>query len=100
MNEQLELIKKEQEDWKSKVVVDNTHFKINARQPKKPCQQDKQKTLLEDEPKKLGLRLPSKRLKECAARQIFTTKTVENMPSTIFASDEYKPPQSLLSGSK
>ena len=68
VKEELALKHKEEEDWKKKVVVDNTHFTVNARQPKKPHQIDKHKTMLEEEPKKIGLRLSSKRLGQLAER--------------------------------
>ena len=47
---------KEQEDWKKKVVVDSTHFSVNTRAPD-TSQVDKVHTLLEERPKKIGLRL-------------------------------------------
>lgn len=48
--------------------------------------------MLKEEPKKIGLRLSNSRLKEIAERQIMATKTVENIPSTIFANDPYIDP--------
>ena len=57
---------------------------------------DKHKTMLEEEPKKIGFRLSSKRLRETVARQIFTTKHVEHIPSTIFANETYKAPHTIL----
>jgi len=47
--------------------------------------------MLEEEPKKVGFRLSNKRLRDTVERQIFATKYVENIPSTIFASGEFKP---------
>lgn len=35
VKELLELQQKEQDDWKKKVVVENPHFVVNTRQPKK-----------------------------------------------------------------
>lgn len=47
---------------------------------------------MEDEPKKIGLRLSNSTLKRVAERQIMTTKFVEHIPSTIFADDKYIDP--------
>jgi len=46
----------------------------------------------EDEVKKAGIRMTDKRLKETVTRQILTTKVVENVPSTIFANEDYIDP--------
>jgi hypothetical protein len=48
---------REIEAWNKKVVVESTHFTVNTRQPKHLDQADKNHTMLEDEPKKLGLRI-------------------------------------------
>lgn len=67
---------KELETWKGKLVVDNPHFTVNTIQHKKPGQVEKHRNLLEDEPKKIGLRLSNSRLKQIAERQIMVTKNV------------------------
>src|SRR5262249_21228362 len=85
VKEQLDQLHKEQDDWKKKVVVANTHFQVNTRVPKRSEQTDKHNNMLEEEPKKIGLRLSQKRIREQTARQIFVSKNVGNMPSTIFA---------------
>ena len=48
--------------------------------------------MLEEEPKKIGLRLSNSRLKEIAARQIMTTKHVEHIPATMYANDAFIDP--------
>ncbi len=35
VKEMLELQQKEQEEWRKKLVVENPHFTVNTRQPKK-----------------------------------------------------------------
>ncbi len=59
---------KEVEDWKKKVVVENPHFAVNTRQPPHIAQADKMKTLLEEQPKKVGLRLSNSQFKNLAER--------------------------------
>lgn len=56
--------------------------------------------MLEEEPKKVGFRLSNKRLRDTVERQIFATKYVENIPSTIFASGEFKPQNNILGSLK
>ena len=73
---------KEQEDWKKKVVVGNTHFSVNTREPD-TSQVDKIKTLLEERPKKIGLRLSNSQFKNLAERQIMTTKFLEPAPPSM-----------------
>ena len=59
---------KEAEDWKKKVVVESTHFTVNTRQPKHIAQVDKNRTMLEEEPKKIGLRLSQSQFRHLAER--------------------------------
>ena len=83
---------KELDDWKKKIVVDNPHFTVNTIQHQKPGQAEKHRGLLEDQPKKIGLRLSNSTLKRVAERQIMATKNVEHIPSTIFADDRFIDP--------
>lgn len=57
VREMAETKAKEAEDWKKKVVVGSTHFTVNTRMPKHIAQVDKNRTMLEEDPKKIGLRL-------------------------------------------
>ena len=50
---------------------------------------DKYKDLRQDEIKKVGLRLGTKKLRELTARQIFTSKEVGQPPVSAFAKEEY-----------
>jgi hypothetical protein len=59
---------KEAEDWKKKVVVNNLHFTVNTRQPKHIAQVDKNRTMLEEPPKKLGFRLSQSQFRHLAER--------------------------------
>lgn len=92
VKEQQELIQKELDTWKSKVVVANPHFQVDTRQYEKPGQKEKHRGMLDGDPKKVGLRLSQKRIKEQVARQVLITKKVEHIPSTIFADVEFKDP--------
>ena len=73
---------REQEEWKKKVVVESTHFAVNTRAPD-TSQVDKIKTLLEDRPKKIGLRLSNSQFKNLAERQIMTNKYLEPAPPSM-----------------
>ena len=68
VKEELELKHKEQDQWKQKVVVSNTHFQVNTKQPTKADQLNKHKNMLEEEPKKVGFRLSNKRLRDTVER--------------------------------
>jgi len=83
---------REIEAWNKKVVVDSTHFTVNTRQPKHLDQADKNHTMLEEEPKKLGLRISQAKMRHLAARQILATKTVESMPPSMNTYLEYVDP--------
>jgi hypothetical protein len=83
---------KEAEDWKKKVVVDNLHFTVNTRQPEHIAQIDKIKTLLEERPKKIGLRLSNSQFRHLAERQIMTTKVLEPAPPSMYTYLEYVDP--------
>jgi hypothetical protein len=90
---------KEVEDWKKKVVVDNTHFTVNTRQPHYIAQADKMRTMLEEQPKKVGLRLSNSQFKHLAERQIMTNKFLEPTPASMNTYLEYVNPlknQSVL----
>jgi hypothetical protein len=91
--------KKELDDWKNKVVVDNPVFNVNTRRPAKPNQIDKHKIMLKDQPKKIGYRLAGSRLKSMAERNILATKKVENMPSTIFVGNDWEAQNKMKSTS-
>ena len=86
---------KEIEDWKKKVVVDNTHFGVNTRQPAYIAQADKMRTLLEEQPKKIGLRLSNSQFKHLAERQIMTTKFLEPTPASMNTYLDYVNPLKL-----
>jgi hypothetical protein len=47
---------KEIDDFNKKVVVDNTHLRINTLEKRKVAQLDKYKNIREDEAKKIGLK--------------------------------------------
>lgn len=90
---------KEVEDWKKKVVVGNTHFTVNTRQPHYIAQADKMRTMLEEQPKKVGLRLSNSQFKHLAERQIMTSKYLEPTPASMNTYLEYVNPiknQSVL----
>ncbi len=87
------------EDWKKKVVVGNTHFSVNTRQPHYIAQADKMHTMLEEQPKKVGLRLSNSKFRHLAERQIMTTKFLEPAPASMNTYLEYVNPlknQSVL----
>jgi hypothetical protein len=48
--------------------------------------------MLEDPPKKIGLRLGQSKLKQIAERQIMVTKALENLPPSMFTKSEYIDP--------
>jgi len=48
--------------------------------------------MLEEEPKKIGLRMSQKKIRELTARQVFANNKLENAPSTIFANATYEEP--------
>lgn len=75
---------REAEEWKKKVVVANEHFTVNTRQPQQISQVDKNRTMLEELPKKIGLRLSQSKFKHLAERQIMTTKALESAPPSMF----------------
>lgn len=70
IKEMEEAKKAELEVWKSKLVVDNAHFKVNTRPVRKMQQSDKRRGLLEDPAKKIGIRGPTSILKRMAAKNI------------------------------
>jgi hypothetical protein len=82
---------REQEEWKKKVVVDSTHFSVNTRAPD-TSQVDKIKTLLEERPKKIGLRLSNSQFRHLAERQIMASKNLEPAPPSMYTYLEYVDP--------
>lgn len=70
IKEMEEAQKKELDQWRSKLVVDNPHFKVNTRPVKKMQQMDKTRGILEDQPKKIGIRGPRNKLRTMAAKNI------------------------------
>jgi hypothetical protein len=65
--------KKEAEDWKSKVVVKNTHFAVNTVIPVSQ-QTDKFRDIRSGGIKKIGYRLSPQRVKQLNERQIVVAK--------------------------
>lgn len=90
VKEMQELKQKEIDDFNSKVVVANTHFKVNTRD-KHSNQLDKHKSIREDPVKKVGLRLGQSKIRNLVARQIITNKSLDEVPVTVFANEKYVP---------
>jgi len=90
VKEMQELKQKEIDDFNSKVVVGNTHFKVNTRD-KHSNQLDKHKSIREDPVKKVGLRLGQSKIRNLVARQIITNKSLDEVPVTVFANEKYVP---------
>lgn len=88
VKEMQELRQKEIDNFNSKVVVSNTHFKVNTR-TKSSVQLDKHKSIREDPVRKVGLRLGQSKIRNLVARQIITSKGLEDVPVTVFANENY-----------
>mmetsp|Transcript_34263 Transcript_34263/g.33865 ORF Transcript_34263/g.33865 Transcript_34263/m.33865 type:complete len:201 (-) Transcript_34263:91-693(-) len=88
--------KAEHEKWKSKLVVDNPHFNVNTR-PKKRIQQiEKKGGILEDPPKKIGVRGPlHNRFQRLASRNI-----VPCSYTSAFMTEKYSDPKDPFSNLK
>lgn len=95
IKEMEEAKKAEYDQWKSKLVVDNPHFKVNTRPVRKMQQMDKRRGVLEDPPKKLGIRGHSNRLKAMAAKNI-----VPCPYTSVFMDERYTDPKDPLSDMK
>jgi hypothetical protein len=95
IREMEEAKKAEYDTWKSKIVVDNTHFKVNTRPVHKMQQMDKRRGLLEDPPKKLGITGGSKRFKTLAAKNIVSCPY-----TSIFKEEKFSDPKDPLSNLK
>ena len=95
IQEMEEARKAEHEVWRNKLIVDNPHFKVNTRPVRKMQQSDKKKGLLEDPPKKIGIRGPASRLKVMAAKNI-----VAFPYTSIFMNEKYKDPVDPLGDMK
>jgi len=79
------------DQWRSKLVVDNTHFKVNTRPNQKMQQMDKRRGILEDKPKKLGITGGSNRLKAMAAKNIVACPY-----TSVFMEEKYEDPKDPL----
>lgn len=95
IKEMEEAKKAELDEWKSKIVVDNTHFHVNTRPVRKMQQMDKRRGLLEDPAKKIGIRGPSNRLKAMAAKNIVSCPY-----TSVFMEERYSDPKDPLSDMK
>uniref|UniRef100_A0A7S3KUT2 Uncharacterized protein n=1 Tax=Euplotes crassus TaxID=5936 RepID=A0A7S3KUT2_EUPCR len=86
----------EHEKWKSKLVVANPHFKVNTRPNKKMQQMDKRRGILEDPPKKIGVRGPmNNRFQTLAAKNIIPCSY-----TSAFMDEKYSDPKYHLSNLK
>ena len=74
VKEELEMKKKEQEDWQKKVVVANTHFQVNTLEKSQVSQLDKYKNIREDDATKIGLRIGKTSISKMVERQIMVTR--------------------------
>ena len=95
IKEMEEAKKAELDEWRRKLVVDNPHFEVNTRPVRKMQQMDKRRGILEDPPKKLGIRGPSKRFKTIAAKNI-----VPCPYTSVFMDEKYEDPKDPLSDMK
>ena len=95
IKEMEEAKKAEHEVWKSKLIVENSHFKVNTRPERKMQQYDKIRGLLEDPPNKIGIRGPVSRLKAMAAKNI-----VPCPYTSVFMNEKYHDPVDPLSDMK
>lgn len=81
--------KREVEEWKKKVVVENEHFFVNTK-PNETHQKDKYHSMRQDPIVKIGLRLGAEKMKHLSERQIKATKGTPNAPIAMFAQEEWK----------
>jgi hypothetical protein len=95
IKEMEEAQKQDLDKWRSKLVVDNPHFKVNTRPVKKTEQLDKTRGILEDKPKKIGIRGPRNRLRTMAAKNIVSCPY-----TSVFMSEKYKDPKYRLADLK
>lgn len=86
----------EHDKWRSKLVVENPHFKVNTRPNKKMQQMDKRRGILEDAPKKIGIRGPqNNRFQTLAAKNIIPCSY-----TSAFMDEKYSDPKDPLANLK
>mmetsp|Transcript_13352 Transcript_13352/g.11850 ORF Transcript_13352/g.11850 Transcript_13352/m.11850 type:complete len:295 (+) Transcript_13352:109-993(+) len=96
IKEMEEAKKAELDTWKSKVVVKNPHFEVNTRPNKKMQQMDKRRGMLEDPPKKIGIRGPhNNRFQQLAAKNIIPCSY-----TSAFMDEKYSDRKDPLAGLK
>ena len=89
VKEMAELKQRGVDDFKKKVVVASEHFHVNTR-VQHSHQLQKNKSMLEDQAAKIGLRLGRERLRELTGRQILATKEMTQPPVSVFSQEAFK----------
>jgi hypothetical protein len=72
------------------VVVKDVNFKVNTKNVDFRGQAERKQNMRQGDVEKVGIRISKKKVKEANSKNLFSCKSVESLPPSLFMSEQFK----------